>query len=175
MAVLNAADGCVAATTVTRIAEHVVALDFGVTWAPNVPAAILLSADSGKTVLALNPHHDDPDRRSVALVWSGSRYACMADPNDEAISGHRLYASGLSDVLWAGAVHDSDLIGALETQNRVHPRHDPAPFVSLTRHVVLLKEWVVEVVAQTISIQRFEGTPPVGRNWGDLRLTRILT
>ena len=37
--------GCVAATTVTPMAEHVLALDLGVTWEPNVPAAILLSDD----------------------------------------------------------------------------------------------------------------------------------
>ena len=47
----------------------------------------MLSDDSGTTVLALNSHHDDSDQRSVVLVWSGSRYACMADPNDEAIRG----------------------------------------------------------------------------------------
>jgi hypothetical protein len=82
----------------------------------------------------------------------------MADPNDEAISGHRLDASGLSNVLWAGAVRDSDLIGALETQHRVHPSHDPSRFESLTHHVVVRKECVVEVVAQALSIQRFEGT-----------------
>jgi hypothetical protein len=140
------------------MAEQVVTLDLGVTWDANAPAAILLSDDHGKTVLALNPHHDDPERRSVALVWSGSHYACMADPNDEAISGHRLYASGLGGVLWAGVVRDSRLIRALETQNRVHPRHDPSRFDSLTHHVVLLKECVVEVVAQAVSIQRSVGT-----------------
>jgi hypothetical protein len=140
------------------MAEQVVALDLDVTWEPNAPAAILLSDDYGKTVLALNPHPDDPDRRSVALVWSGSRYACMADPNDEAISGHRLYAVGLSKVLWAGTVRDSDLIRALEMQNRVHESLDPSRFESLTHHVVLLKECVVEIVAQALSIQRFDGS-----------------
>ena len=82
----------------------------------------------------------------------------MADPNDEAISGHRLYGSGLGDVLWAGVVRDSDAIRALEQQNRVHPYHDPSRFDGLTHHVVLLKECVVEVVAEGLSILRFEGT-----------------
>lgn len=140
------------------MAERVVTLDLGVTWEPNDPAAILLSDDYGKTVLALKPHPDDADRRSVSLAWSGTRYACMADPNDEAFGGHRLYANGLGDVLWAGAVRDSHLIRALEKQNRVHPSHDPARFESLTHHVVLLKECVVEVVAQALSIQRWDGT-----------------
>jgi hypothetical protein len=94
--------------------EHVAAIDLGVTWEPNAPSAILLSDDVGKTVLALNRHVDDPDERCVVLIWSGTHSACLADPNDEAISGHRLYRSGLSDVMWAGVVRDSDVIQALE-------------------------------------------------------------
>lgn len=82
----------------------------------------------------------------------------MADPSDEAISGHRLYGSGLSEVLWVGAVRDSDAIDVLETQNRVHPYHDPSRFRGLSHHVVLLKECVVEVVAESLSIQRVGGT-----------------
>ena len=66
--------------------------------------------------------------------------------------------NGLSDVLWAGTVHDSDLIRALETQSRVHPSHDPSRFKPLTNHIVPLKECVVEVVAQALSIKRFDGT-----------------
>lgn len=140
------------------MAEHVVTLDIGVEWDPNAPEALLLSNDFGKTVLALNPHHDDPDRRCVVLVWSGARSSCLGDPNDEATSGHRLYKSGLSEVLWAGVVHDIDAIRALEMQNRVHPYHDPSRFDDLKHHVALLKECVVEVVATTLSVLRLEGT-----------------
>jgi hypothetical protein len=138
--------------------EQVVTLDLGVTWNPNAPEALLLSDGFGRTVLALRPHHDDPDRRCVTLVWEGARSASLADPNDEAISGHRLYASGLSEILWAGTVRDSNLIRALEVQNQVHPRHDPSRFTGLTHHVILVKESVVEVVAETVSVQRIAGT-----------------
>ena len=58
----------------------------------------------------------------------------------------------------AGVVLDSVVIRALEMQNRVHPDHDPSRFGHLTHHVVLLKECVVEVVAEAVSVQRFEGT-----------------
>ena len=51
-------------------------------------------------------------------------------------------------MLWPGVVLDSVVIRALEMQNRVHPNHDPSRFGHLTHHVVLLKEYVVEVVAQ---------------------------
>jgi hypothetical protein len=139
------------------MAEHVVTLDLGVRWNPNAPEALLLSDDFGKTMLALNPHHGDPDRRCVVLVWSGARSASRADPNDEAISGHRLYERGLNKVLWAGDVRGSNAIRALEMQNRVHPYHDPSRFEGLVHHVVLLKECVVEVVAEAVSVRRFEG------------------
>ena len=128
------------------------------TWNPNAPEAFLLSDVFGKTVLALKPHHNDTDRRCVVLVWSGTRSACLADPNDEAKSGHRLYQSGLSNVLWAGLVRDSETIVALERANRVHPYHDPTRFESLQHHVILLKECAAEVVAEAVTVQRFEGT-----------------
>lgn len=139
--------------------EHVVELDLGTSWDPNTPAALLLADDVGRTVLALKPHPDDQDRRGVVVVWNGSRSSCMTDPNDEAISGHRLYAKGLSEVLWAGLVVESELVRALERQNRVHPDHDPSRFSPLSHHVLLLKECVVEVVATHVAVRRVAGTP----------------
>ena len=99
------------------MAEQVVALELGVKWDPNAPEALLLSDDMGRTVLALQAHHDDPDARCVVLVWSSVHSARMADPSDEAISGHRLYPLGLSEVLWVGSVQHSRDVQALETQN----------------------------------------------------------
>jgi hypothetical protein len=86
------------------------------------------------------------------------RAACLTDPNDEAVSGHRLYRKGLSDVGWAGLVRDSQAIDALERQNRVHPNHDPSRFDRLNHHIVLLKERVAEVVAEAVEVRRVEGT-----------------
>jgi hypothetical protein len=140
------------------VAEHVVPLDLGITWEPNAPSAILVCDDSGKTALALNRHPDDPDQRCVVIVWIGTHSACLTDPNDEAVSGHRLYRKGLSDVLWAGLVRDSKAIDALERQNRVLPNHDPSRFDCLTHHVVLLKECVAEVVAEAVLVRRADGT-----------------
>lgn len=59
-------------------------------------------------------------------------------------------------MLWAGAVRDRDLTGLLR-QDSVHPSHDPSHFESSTHHAVLIKECVVEVVAQALSVQRFDG------------------
>jgi hypothetical protein len=140
------------------VVERVEVLDLGVVWDPNAPEAILASNDRGRAVLALNPRHDDEDQRCVVLLWTGTRSARLSDPNDEAISGHRLYRKGLAAVVWSGRVRDSETVRRLEQQNRVHPRHDPASFESLVHHIVLLKEGVAEVVAATLSIRRLNGS-----------------
>ena len=138
--------------------ERVEALELGVVWEPNAPEAVLLSGDFGATSLALQAHTEDPDRRCVVLEWAGCRFASMGLPNDEAISGHRLWRKGLSEARWAGRVLDSELIAELERQNRIHPSHDPLLFEDLTHFVVPLKECVVEVVASTLAVRRAEGT-----------------
>lgn len=139
------------------MAEHVETLDLGVTWDPNAPYATLVSTDMGQAVLALNPHPSDSDRRCVVLLWSGAASACMSAPNDEAISGHRLYPRGLADVVWAGRVQESELVKVLERQNSVHPFHNPARFTGLTHFVLPLKECVVECVAEHVAVVRDEG------------------
>ncbi|MCG6566894.1 hypothetical protein [Tessaracoccus sp. ZS01] len=140
------------------MAEHVVPLELGVTWEPNAPSAILVSNDFGSTALALKAHPDDRDQRCLVMVWTGSRYSSLSDPNDEAIRGHRLHRKGLRDVLWVGLVHESERIAELERQNRVHPLHDPSRFSRLSHHVLLLKECVIEVVAEDVSVLRTEGS-----------------
>ena len=136
------------------MAERVIALDLGVVWDPNAPEAVLVSEDSGPAILMLRPRGDDADGRRIAIVWDGASAAAMEPPNDEAISGHRLYDKGLSGALWAAEVLDSEWIADLERQNRVHPLHDPKRFGDLRHFVVLLKECVVEVVAPTVVVRR---------------------
>ncbi len=89
------------------MSERVVAVDLGVTWDPNGPDAVLITGDWVATVLALNAHFNDPDRRCVVMTWTHTRMASKSSPNDEAITGHRLWRRGLSDVLWGGVVEDS--------------------------------------------------------------------
>jgi hypothetical protein len=139
--------------------ENVVALDIGVVWEPNAPAAVLASDDMGRTALALNPREDDPDQSAVVLVWSGSHYSAMSDPNHEALNGHRLYGKGLETILWIGQVRDSELVAMLEMQNSVHPQHNPTWFADLLHHVVLTREQVVEVVARSFTVRRISGPP----------------
>lgn len=100
-----------------------------------------------------------PRPRSAArgLLWSGTRSALLGDPNDEAVSGHRLYLKGLADVLWACTVRGSDAVDALERQNRVHPIHDVSRFDRPAHHVLLLKERVVEVIVEAVEVRRTDG------------------
>lgn len=142
------------------MAERVVPWDLGVEWEPNAPEAMLLCDDGGRAFLALFPHFNDPDERMVVIAWTGSRAAVMQPPNDEALSGHRLYDKGLAEVSWAGEVLGSAWIEQLELQDRVHPLHDPSRFETL-RHVVLhLKENTVEVVARDFSVRRIDADNP---------------
>ena len=108
----------------------------------------------GETRLRLRPHPDDHDQRPLELVWSGCLVARMAPPNDEAISGHRLYDVGLRNVHWLGEVYESDLIADLERRNRLHPHHRGEPYTELRHWVAALKERTVEVVARSLRVER---------------------
>ena|SRR5215469_16142818 len=118
----------------------------------------MISDDSGQTRLAVRPHREDVDRRNVVLVWDGVEFASLSAPNDEAISGHRLWRAGLNDVLWLGLVEGSELIAGLERQNSVHPYHDPRRYEFLNHYIAPLKECVAEVVARSVAIHRRDGS-----------------
>ena len=118
----------------------------------------MLSDDSGWTRLAVRPHPDDADQRNVVLVWEGVEFASLSAPNDEAISGHRLWRAGLNDVLWLGLVEDSELIASLRQQNSVHRHHESRRYDFLDHYIAPLKECVVEVVAHSLVVHRHDGS-----------------
>ena len=118
----------------------------------------MLSDDSGWTRLAVRPHPDDADQRNVVLVWESVEFASLSAPNDEAISGHRLWRAGLNDVPWLGLVEDSELIACLKKQNSVHPHHEPRRYDFLDHYIAPLKECVAEVVAHSLVVHRHDGS-----------------
>jgi len=140
------------------VAERVVDLELGTRWNPGAPDAVLLAQDIGAAVLALRAHMHDDDQRWVALRWPSARAAVMEPPNDEAISGHRLYRQGLDRIQWAGEVVDSEWIATSERMNRVHPHHRPERYANLRHFVLLTKEAVVEAIAPTLEVVRVEAT-----------------
>jgi hypothetical protein len=131
----------------------------GVEWEPNSPAAVLIATDAGLAALALSAHPGDTDENCVVLVWSGAYETVMGPPNDEALQGHRLYERGLAGLLWAGVVEQSERIVRLKEDNRVHPRHDAERFSRLHHYVLPLKEGIVEVIAEAVTVQRQPGPP----------------
>ncbi len=139
--------------------ERVVPWIAGVRWEPNAPAAVLIATDAGLAALALRPHPADTDHNCVVVVWSGTQEAVMGAPNDEALPGHRLYERGLAELTWAGIVEHSERIARLEQASRIHPRHDAARFSRLHHYILPLKEDVVEVIAETVTVQRQPGSP----------------
>ena len=131
----------------------------GIRWDPNAPAAVLIVTDAGRAALALRPYPGDTGRDCVVLVWSGMQETVMGTPNDEALPGHRLYDRGLAELTWAGVVEHSERIARLEQVNRIHPRHEAERFSRLHHYIVPLKESIVEVVAETVAVQRQPGPP----------------
>ena len=83
--------------------------------------------------------------------------ASMGDPNDEAISGHRLYDKRLRGALWAAVVTDSELVRQIANINQVHPRYNPRRFDDLVHHILRLKECTIEVVAVDVRLHRVPG------------------
>jgi len=140
------------------MSETVVPVDLEVDWDQNVPAAVLVSNDDGLTVLAVHASDADADPRTVVFTWHGTRFASMGSPNDEALSGHRLFEKGMSRIRRLGKVENSELIATLARETSVHPQHDPARFAELTHHVLPLKECTVEVVASRVTITRLPGS-----------------
>ena len=139
--------------------ERVVPTLADIRWEPNSPAAVLIVMDAGRAALALNPHPADTDQDCVVFVWSGIWETVMGAPNDESLSGHRLFDRGLAELTWAGIVEHSERIARLERANRVHPWHEPERFSRLHHYILPLKEVTVEVVADTVKVRRQPGPP----------------
>ena len=139
------------------MAERVVPWDAGCRWEPNAPDAVMAISDASRAALAVNAHFDDANQDCVVFIWSGTSAAIMGSPNDEALSGHRLYQHGLSDLPWAGQVEQSEWVADLERQNLGHPHHDAARFARLIHFILPLKEGTVEVVAEKVTVVRRPG------------------
>ncbi len=135
--------------------EYVELFDIGCEWAPNAPYALLLQDDFAHALLVLNPHFNDHDQENaVMFAFKDCRCAIKGEPNDEARSGHPLYAKELADILWAGIVRNSSWIDRLEKQNSVHPYHNPARYQALNHYILVLKEDTFECIAESVSLIR---------------------
>jgi hypothetical protein len=134
------------------MSERVVPVDLGVDWEPNGEDCYLIQ-DGGlaTTTLVIDSNWArGDDRRPVVISWSGTSVEMMGGPNDERVDHHRLWTKGLSDVYRSGTVEDSELIAE-------HARHTASRLAGAIHYVLLLKGGVLEVVADSISVERFDG------------------
>ncbi|MER9966893.1 hypothetical protein [Mesorhizobium sp. M0060] len=113
------------------------------------------------------PSFDGTNPRSVSPVTNGQSVAiltakpCLALqfglPNDEALSGHRLYQLGLQPYA-AFEVLNSSWIGSLERANRVHSSHQPELFSGYRHFIFTFHDSTLEFVAESFSMSRRDGS-----------------
>jgi hypothetical protein len=86
----------------------------------------------------------DGDRYAVVRFPLCSYFAFGA-PNDEALGGHPLARVGLQHYA-VHEVHGSALVRELERRNSIHPRHDPALWLSKRHFVFTFQDSTLECV-----------------------------
>ncbi|QKC83116.1 hypothetical protein [Mesorhizobium sp. NZP2077] len=128
-------------------------------------------ADEGKLLVAYianasDPSFDGTNPRSVSPTTGNQPIAILtADPylafqfgppNDEAISGHRLYALGLRPY-GAFEVRNSSWIASFEKANRVHSSHMPELFSDYRHFILTFHDSTLEFIAESFSTSLGEG------------------
>ncbi len=159
--------------------EVVRPVDLGIRWDMGAPLPHLLQAE-GRAFLAFylpdsEPGWDgtmvqvvdpaSPASASIGIVtWSPCRVAVLGPPNDEAITGHRLWERGLRDIepYSAAEVLNSAWIASHERANRVHRRHNPQRYASLRHYVLLFHDSTFECLVEGYTVQTvFDAMPNV--------------
>ncbi|MBU6372672.1 MAG: hypothetical protein KJS97_08085 [Alphaproteobacteria bacterium] len=77
-------------------------------------------------------------------------------PNDEAISGHRLYELGLR-AYSSFEILNSEWIGQQKAANRVHPHHRDELFEGYRHIVITFHDSTLEFIARGFAVQLVEG------------------
>lgn len=123
-------------------------------------------ADEGRLLIAYivnvpDPSFDGTNPRSVSATADGQSVAIItADPyvafqfgppNDEALSGHRLYGLGLQPYS-AFEVVNSSWIASLEEANRVHPGHMPELFSGRRHFILTFHDSTLEFIARDFQV-----------------------
>ncbi|TSE09425.1 hypothetical protein C1D09_015940 [Mesorhizobium intechi] len=130
-----------------------------------------LFADEGRLVVAYianasDPSFDGTNPRSVPPAIGSQSIAVLAaepclalqfgPPNDEAISGHRLYPLGLR-AYGAFEVCNSSWIASLEKANRVHSSHTAELFSDHRHFILTFHDSTLEFIAKSFSTSLRKG------------------
>lgn len=128
-------------------------------------------ADEEKLLVAYIAHRPDPEfdgtnPRLISSATGGQSIAILtADPyrvfqfgppNDEAISGHRLYGLGLRPYS-AFEVLNSSWIASQEKANRVHSSHTPELFSAYRHFILTFHDSTLEFIARSFSVSLHQG------------------
>ncbi|RAZ88199.1 hypothetical protein DPM33_24175 [Mesorhizobium hawassense] len=114
-----------------------------------------------------DPSFDGTNPRSISARTEGETVAILTvapyvalqfgPPNDEALSGHRLYALGLQHYS-AFEVVNSSWVASLEEANRVHPRHMPELFSGRRHFILTFHDSTLEFIARDFQLSLREGS-----------------
>jgi hypothetical protein len=133
--------------------ERVVPLDLGLVATPGAPYPVLLQND-WNAFLVFYLAAIDPSGDAIGIVeWIGCTSTSFGYPNEEALSGHRLWDRGLSEVHWCGEVLNSSWIAEMEIANRVHFMHDPANWATLRHFILPFQDSTFECAADDYLIE----------------------
>ena len=98
------------------------------------------------------------ESQSIAILTADPYLALQfGPPNDEAISGHRLYGLGLQ-LYSAFEVLNSSWIASLEKANRVHSSHMPKLFSAYRHFILTFHDSTLEFVARSFAVSLHQGT-----------------
>ncbi|TIV15273.1 MAG: hypothetical protein E5V74_15705 [Mesorhizobium sp.] len=110
---------------------------------------------------------DGTNPRSVSATSEGEAVAVLTvapyvalqfgPPNDEALSGHRLYELGLRPYS-AFEVVNSSWNASLEEANRVHPRHMPELFSGRRHFILTFHDSTLEFITRDFQISLRKGS-----------------
>lgn len=156
--------------------EEAIKISFNPKWSGGAPLPHLLQSEL-KTFLVyyiqtIDPNWDgtyvnvkDPSsdiEDSIAIVeWMGCRGAMLGGLNDEAISGHRLYNSGLKGVGYdAFIVKNSKWIEELRKGNSIHPYHKDEAFSKLNHYILLFHDTTFECIAESFKVEKVKDSMP---------------
>ena len=161
------------AVAAARGEEYAEPLAFPVRWCTGAPLPHLLVNDQRAILIFLvsqpDPHWDDTyvtikdpaddaAAESLAMVeFSGCAAAKLGAPNDEVFHGHPLHGRGMEPYA-AQVVRNSCWLGELEAMNRVHSMYDPARWRTLRHFVFWFHDKTFECVAESFTVERFEGS-----------------
>jgi len=95
---------------------------------------------------------------SVAVVeFRSCRAFTLGPPNDEALSGHRLWGKGL-EFYTPHVVENSRWLTELEQRNRVHAHHSPSLFAGLVHYVFTFHDETFECITGSHEVTHISST-----------------